>query len=95
MKVTGIIWLRKIVDKLDWKHQIQITEVEEVFANRPQYRQLESGNIDGEDVYAAYGRTYSGRYVTVIFIRKANGKALVISVRNMDKKERKQYARKK
>jgi hypothetical protein len=35
---------------------------------------LERGKIDGEDVYAAYGRTDGGRYVTVVFIRKAGAK---------------------
>ncbi len=61
--------------------------------NKPQYRFLERGKIDGEDVYAAYGRTDNGRYVTVVFIRKAGAKALIISARDMDKKERKQYGR--
>lgn len=93
MKITGLIWLSSIVDKLDWKHSLSLTEVEQVFVNRPQYRFLERGKIDGEDVYAAYGRTDGGRYVTVIFIRKAGAKALIISARDMDKKERKQYGR--
>ncbi len=68
-------------------------EVEQVFATGPQYRFLERGKIDGEHVYAAYGRTDSGRYITVVFIRKAGAKALIISARNMNKKERKQYSR--
>jgi uncharacterized DUF497 family protein len=94
MKVTGIIWLNNIVDKLDWKHNLIPEEVEQVFVNKPQYRLLERGKIEGEDVYSAYGRSEEGRYITVIFIRKAGGKALVISARDMDGKERKQYGRK-
>jgi uncharacterized DUF497 family protein len=39
------------------------------------------------------GQTDSGRYVTVIFIRKFGNRALVISARDMDKKERKQYGK--
>ncbi|MCL4872293.1 MAG: BrnT family toxin, partial [Anaerolineae bacterium] len=66
MKISRIIWLKEIVDKLDWKHNLQMTEVEEVFTNRPQYRRLERGKIVGEDVYAAYGRTNGGRYVTIV-----------------------------
>ena len=93
MKIAGLIWLNHIVDKLDWKHQLSPTEVEQVFITNPQYRFLERGEIDGEHVYAAYGRTYAGRYVTVIFIRKMNAQALIISARNMNKKERKQYGR--
>ncbi|MCP4423786.1 MAG: BrnT family toxin [Chloroflexi bacterium] len=93
MKITGLIWLNVIVDKLDWKHHLFPDEVEQVFANSPQYRFLERGKIGGEHVYAAYGRTDAGRYVIVIFIRKAGAKALIISARDMDKRERKQYGR--
>ncbi|MCL4261700.1 MAG: BrnT family toxin [Anaerolineae bacterium] len=64
------------------------------FAIAVQYRRLERGKIVGEDVYAAYGRTNGGRYVTIVFIFKAGSKALILSARDMDKKERKQYGRK-
>jgi uncharacterized DUF497 family protein len=93
MKITGVIWLRSIVDKLYWKHNLQAGEVEEVFKNRPEYRLLERGKVEGENVYAAYGRANAGRYITIIFIRKAGAKALVISARDMDSKERRQYGR--
>lgn len=93
MKITGIIWLQKIVEKLAKKHHITQDEVEQVLANNPQYRFLEQGRIEGENVYSAYGRTDAGRYVTVIFIRKFGNRALVISARDMDRKERKQYGR--
>lgn len=93
MKITGIIWLQKIVDKLAKKHHLTQDEVEEVFINNPQYRFIERGKIEGEDVYSAYGRTDAGRYVTVIFIRKFGNRALIISARDMTKKERKQYGK--
>ena len=93
MRITGIIWLQKISDKLLIKHHITQDEVEQVFDQNPQYRFLEKGKIDNEHVYAAYGRTNAGRYVTVIFIRKFGSRALVISARNMDKKERKKYGK--
>lgn len=85
--------MTKIVEKLDWKHNVQPEEVEEVFLGQPEYRFLERGKIENENVYAAYGQTYSGRYLTIIFIRKFGGKALIISARDMDRKERKQYGR--
>ena len=93
MNISGIIWLERIVEKLERKHHLTQDEVEEVFFNTPQYRLIERGKIDGEDVYAAYGRTDAGRYVTVIFIRKFGRKALIISARDMIKKERKQYGK--
>lgn len=93
MKITGIIWLQKIVDKIESKHDITKDEVEQVFSSNPQYRFLEKGKIEGENVYSAYGQTESGRYVTIIFIRKFGNRALIISARDMNKKERKQYGK--
>jgi len=86
--------MQKIVDKLETKHRISQEEVEQVFVNNPQYRFLEKGKIEDEHVYSAYGKTDVGRYVTVIFILKFKNCALVISARDMDKKERKQYGKK-
>jgi len=48
MKIDDIIWLQKIVDKLETKHHISQEEVEQVFVNNPQYRFLEKGKIEGE-----------------------------------------------
>ena len=93
MKIGGVIWLQKIIDKIETKHHITQNEVEQVLVNKPQYRFIEKGKIEREDVYAAYGRTDAGRYVTIIFIRKFSNRALVISDRDMDKKERKQYGK--
>lgn len=93
MKIDGILWLEQIVDKLQVKHQITPDEVEQVFVNNPQYRFLEKGRVEGEHVYGVYGQTDAGRYVTVIFILKFRKSALIISARDMDKKERKQYGK--
>ena len=32
MKITGIVWLRYVVDKLAWKHNVTTDEVEEIFS---------------------------------------------------------------
>ena len=95
MRITCVIWLRHIVDKLEWKHNVSTDEVEEVFRNRPRFRFIERGRVRGEDVYAALGQTKAGRYLVVFFIRKSSDAALVISARDMDAKERKRYGRKK
>ena len=87
MKISGVLWLQKIIDKIERKHHITQSEVEQVLSNNPQYRFIEKGRIEGENVYSAYGRTDAGRYVTIIFIHKFNSRALIISVRDMDKKE--------
>jgi uncharacterized protein len=75
------------------EHQVFQHEVEQVFLNNPQYRFLEQGRIDGENVYSVYGRTDAGRYMTIIFILKFGSRALIISARDMDRKERRQYGR--
>lgn len=93
MKISELIWLQQIVDKLEAKHKITLEEVEEVFSNRPEFRFIEDGNIAGENVYAAYGQTDAGRYVTTIFILKPRGHALIITARDMDRKERRRYGK--
>lgn len=81
-------------DKLDRKHTVRPFEVEEVLLSNPRIYFVEKGNVRGEDVYLALGKTEEGRYLTVFFIYKANRVALVMSAREMDSTERKRYAKK-
>jgi hypothetical protein len=94
MKISGIIWLRDIVDKLSWKHNVATEEVEEVFAASPRYRYIKKGNVDGEDLYAALGQIDSGQYLIVFFVYKTTAEALIVSARDMTPSERRIYARK-
>lgn len=94
MYIDEFIWLENIVDKLEVKHHVSQDEVEEVFFNKARYRFIESGHQKGEDVYSASGQTDSGRYLIVFFIYKNPNSALVLSARDMDKKERRRYGRK-
>jgi len=94
MKIENFIWLPDIIDKLAFKHHVETSEVEEVFDNRPGIRFIQKGDRKGEDVYMGLGRTEAGRYLAVIFIMKKNSNALILSARDMAKKERKQYERK-
>jgi uncharacterized protein len=93
MYIDDFIWLPDIMDKLAAKHQVTQDELEEVFFNRPHYRFIESGYQLGEDVYAALGQTKAGRYLIVFFIHKPGHLALILSARDMDHKERRQYER--
>jgi uncharacterized DUF497 family protein len=94
VRIEEIIWLDKIIDKLAVKHRVATNEVEEVLCNKPKFRFVEKGDREGEDVYLALGQTYAGRYLTVLFIYKFSSQALILSARNMAKKERKLYDRK-
>ena len=94
MKIENLIWLQDIIDKLAFKHQVEPSEVEEVFDNRPKFQFARKGARKGEDLYMALGRSEAGRYLAVIFIHKKNNDALIVSARDMSRKERKQYERK-
>lgn len=95
MRVTQIIWLPEIEEKLARKHRLTVLEVEEVLYGDPQIRFVEKGHREDEDMYAAYGQTEEGRYILVYFILKHGDEALVISARDMDRKEQRLYERRK
>ena len=61
MNIEGIIWLENVVDKLAFKHQVEIYEVEEVLSGKPKFRFAEKGERKGEDVYMCLGQTEAGR----------------------------------
>ena len=94
MRIAGFIWLEQIVEKLATKHDVTPEEVESMFALRPRYRFVESGHVPGENLYSAMGQDEDGRYLIAFFIHKEDGRALIISARNMDDAEKKRYGRK-
>jgi hypothetical protein len=47
MKIYGIIWLRDIADKLEFKHNVTMEEVEETLKNKPKFRFIEKGERKG------------------------------------------------
>jgi uncharacterized DUF497 family protein len=94
LRITGFVWLEPYVEKLAVKHDITPEEVEEMFFSRPRYRLVERGNVEGENLYSAMGRTDEGRYLIAFFIHKQDGRALIISARSMDDAEKKRYGRK-
>jgi len=94
MKITGIIWLRAVVEKLARKHNLTTDEVEEALRSVRRFRFIETGDVEGEDLYAAMGRTAAGRYLIIYFVHKRTGEALIISARNMTRKEKRFYAKK-
>jgi hypothetical protein len=66
-------------------------EVEEVLSGNVTIRRLENGKVKGEDLYIAFGKTAEGRRLAVLFVRKIDKRALIISARDMTKRERKTY----
>ena len=95
MKITELVWLDKIRDKIIQKHRVQPDEVHEAFFDpRRKYFFVESGHIEGEDVYAIIGKADAGRLLAVYFILKPGHKALIVSARDATKKQRRRYERK-
>jgi uncharacterized protein len=95
MTITNFIWLYRFVEKLAHKHNVTTDEVEQVFHNRPRIQFVESGDVEGEDMYRALGRTDDGRCLAVFFVYKGENTALVISAREMSPRERKSYGKHK
>ena len=93
MEISSIIWLEDIVDKLLWKHDVEEIEVIEVLENNPKFQYKEKGYKPGEDVYAAFGQTNTGRFLSVFFVYTEDKRAIIVSAREMTEKERKKYAK--
>ena len=70
------------------------SEVEDVLSGKCRMFKKETGKVDGEHLYNALGQTNQGRYLSIFFIKKLNNKALIISSRDMNKKERQRYEKK-
>jgi uncharacterized protein len=94
LKITGLTWLEDVVEKLLQKHQVQQQEVKEVLSNLPRFFFVEKGHRRGENVYAALGQTDAGRCLIVFFVRTKDGRALILSARDMTDAERTRYERK-
>lgn len=96
MRIDYFDWRSQFVEKLFVKHGVVVQEVEEIFFNQPRIRKVAKGHTKGEDVYHALGQSDGGRYLAVFFIYKPQNKvALILSARDMDHKERRQYGRKR
>ena len=92
--IDDIIWLDSIVDKLAWKHNVMTSEVEDALISRCRIFKKETGKVEGEHLYNALGKTKQGRYLSIFFIKKLNSKALIITARDMNRKERQRYEKK-
>lgn len=92
--IDDIIWLDRIVEKLAWKHNVLPSEVEEVLGGECRVFRKEKGKVEGEHLYNAPGKTEAGRFLSVFFIRKLGSKALIVTARDMNERERKRYGKK-
>ncbi|MBI5969556.1 MAG: BrnT family toxin [Deltaproteobacteria bacterium] len=89
--IDDIIWLETVVEKLAWKHNVLTSEAEEVLVGDCRIFKKENGKVEGEHLYNALGKTTGGRYLSVFFIRKLDNKALIVTARDMNRRERNRY----
>lgn len=88
MRIESIVCPEYTEEKLQSKHGVTCYEAEQVLLNQPRVRFAEKGHTEGNDVYAAFGQTFDGRYLSVFFIYKPETKtAIIISARDMSNKE--------
>ena len=53
MKITGVVWLEEVVEKIESKHGVTQTEVEQVLSLTPKVRKMAKGRFRAEHVYRA------------------------------------------
>ena len=95
MNIEYIVCPEHIEEKIESKHHVTVLEARQVLLKKPRIRFAEKGYTKGHDVYGAFGQTFAGRYVAVFFVYRPETKtAIIISARDMSKKERKAYGRK-
>lgn len=93
IKIIKLIWLNNIVVKIQKKHNVTLTEVEEFFQNKPKFRRGPQGNHIKENIYYGFGRSNANRLLFVVFVFKKNNEALILSARDMDNKEKSVYSK--
>ena len=87
--IQGFEWDAGNSGKNERKHGVTDREAEEVFFNKPLV--VAQSSKGGREVrYAALGKTYGSRFLTVVFTVRAN-RLRVISARPMSRNERKVY----
>ena len=72
------------------KHKVNYRECEEVFLNRPIVLNRDETHFQQEERFRIYGQTNEKKLLCVIFTMRGNN-IRVISARNQNKKERKEY----
>ncbi len=71
-----------------------VREARQVLLSKPRIRFAEKEHSANNEVYAAFGQTFSGGYVVVLFVYKPDtATAIIISARDMSTKERRAYGR--
>jgi len=85
VRLKRLYWSRSVLDKIERKHHVQISEVEEALFSRGVHIRKAAG------VYHAYGRSATGRYLFIVFRESRTYSARIITARDMSGNEKRQY----
>jgi uncharacterized DUF497 family protein len=88
LKLSGIIWLEEIVEKIERRHRVTQDEVREILRGPSHFRFVERGTGEGRTFTRHWVRR---TYLIVFFVRKTTREALIVSARDMTTSERKRY----
>ena len=92
VKCTGFQWDKGNIFKNWEKHSVSILECEQVFFNQPLITQRDDKHSMNEPRYYALGQTDAYRKLFIVFTIRIN-LIRVISARDMNRKETKEYSR--
>ncbi len=85
LRIVDFEWDEGNTLHLQLGHGINPEEAEEVLANRPFFRKTKKGH------YTAFGPTFEGRYLTIVFELKPKGTARPITGWDMSRAELRYY----
>lgn len=85
MHISGFEWDDGNILHLELKHGISPKEAEQVFVDNPLFRKTKKGH------YAAFGQTFDGRYLVIIFETKQGGLIRPITGWDMNNSEKRFY----
>lgn len=89
-RIEGFEWDKGNITKNWERHKIAPLECEEVFFNWPLLVKEDIKHSEAENRYYVLGKTNTERLLFVVFTIR-NNKIRVISARDMNRKERRQY----
>lgn len=92
MQISQLVWNENIIEHIA-RHNVSPEEVEEVCFGQPLIVKSKQASKGPNPTYYALGQTENGRYLFVMFIYFKQGRAMVVTARDMDPAERKYYQR--
>ena len=88
-KLEGFEWDNGNLEHIK-KHRVDYRECEESFLNKPLIVNEDETHSQTESRFRVYGQTNKKRLIMIIFTIR-NNKLRVISIRDQNKKERREY----